>query len=187
MSGNMIKTKVRSCSYYYRFVLTAIGEYQPVYDEFGAILLLVLAFVHRYELTYHDIGARHDSFIAQLLSRGHISLPADELTDDQGRYLGKWLCALFGSEFGAEEGINDELMSSCRPQEFYLLVPTLFEQTVFACSAEVFALDAVKGGLECQYPYRFYPNIILTAARSPGNLSPTLFGRRLDLDDILRS
>jgi hypothetical protein len=40
--------------------------------------------------------------------------------------------------------------------------------------------------LECQYPYRFYPNMILTAARSPGNLSPTLFGWRLDLDDILR-
>ncbi|OCL07249.1 mediator of RNA polymeras-like protein II transcription subunit 5 [Glonium stellatum] len=132
------------------------GEYQPVYDEFGAILLLVLAFVHRYELTYHDIGVRHDSFIAQLLSRGHISLPTDELTDDQGRHLGKWLCALFG----AEEGINDELMTSCRPQEFYLLVPTLFEQTVFARSADIFARDAVNGGLEYLLETFLLPSLV---------------------------
>ncbi|OCK81468.1 Med5-domain-containing protein [Lepidopterella palustris CBS 459.81] len=132
------------------------GEYQLVYDEFGAILLLILAFVHRYDLTYHDLGINHDSFISQLLERGHLSLPADELTDDQGKHLGGWLRGLFD----ANMAINDELMSSCRPQEFYLLVPTLFSQIVFACSADVLSLDAVKGGLEYLLETFLLPSLV---------------------------
>ncbi|CAN9319838.1 unnamed protein product [Alternaria alternata] len=63
------------------------GEYQPVYDEFGAILVLVMAFIHRYDLTYHDIGIGHDTFIAKLLKRGHHSMLPDQLSEEQGKHL----------------------------------------------------------------------------------------------------
>jgi len=128
-------------------MLTYLGEHQPVYDEFGAILILVLAFVVRYDLHYYDLGIGQESFVAQLLERGHLSMTPDELSDEQGRQLGNWLRGLYDRD---KEGLSDEVFSSCRPQQFYLIVPTLFSQTVYACSAEVLSLDSVKGGLECK-------------------------------------
>uniref|UniRef100_A0A0D2XC79 Mediator of RNA polymerase II transcription subunit 5 n=1 Tax=Fusarium oxysporum (strain Fo5176) TaxID=660025 RepID=A0A0D2XC79_FUSOF len=48
-------------------------EYQPVYEEFGAVLLLVLAFTYRYNLNAVDIGiASPDSWVAKIIGRGHI-------------------------------------------------------------------------------------------------------------------
>jgi mediator of RNA polymerase II transcription subunit 5 len=123
------------------------GEYQPVYDEFGAILILILAFVYRYDLSYHDLGIPQESFVAQFIDHGHISLSPEQLTQDQGRQLGTWLRGLFDSG----EGLSNEVFASCRPQEFYLIVPTIFSQTVFACSNDVLSLESVKGGLECEW------------------------------------
>jgi hypothetical protein len=40
-----------------------LGESQPVYEEFGAILLLVLAVTNRYELAPSEIGISFDSFL----------------------------------------------------------------------------------------------------------------------------
>lgn len=117
-----------------------------MYDEFGAILVLIMAFVSRYDLTHNDLGISHDSFVAQLLERGHFSMAPDELTEEQGKILGSWLRGLYDDK----EGLSNEVFASCRPQEFYLIVPTFFSQTVMACSAEVLSLDAVKGGLECE-------------------------------------
>ncbi|ORX92901.1 mediator complex, subunit Med5 [Clohesyomyces aquaticus] len=133
------------------------GEYQPVYDEFGAILVLILASVHRYDLTFHDLGVSHDSFVAQLLERGHLSLVPEDLTEEQGRNLGSWLRGLYDSD---KEGLKDDVFASCRPQEFYLIVPTLFGQTVMACSAEVLTLDSVKGGLEYLHETFLLPSLI---------------------------
>jgi len=121
-----------------------------VYDEFGAILVLVMAFVHRFDLTYLDMGIGHESFVAQLLERGHRSIAPDELTDEQGQQLGSWLRGLYDSD---KEGLSNEVFASCRPQDFYLLAPTFFCQTVMACSAEVLSLDSVKGGLECRWRF----------------------------------
>lgn len=128
--------------------LTASIEYQPVYDEFGAILILILAFVHRYELSCNDLGIAHDSFVAQFLERGHHSIPPNELNEEQGRHLGGWLRGLFDAD---KEGLSNDVFASCRPQDFYLIVPTLFSQTVMACSADVLSLESVKGGLECKW------------------------------------
>jgi mediator of RNA polymerase II transcription subunit 5 len=130
------------------------GEYQPVYDEFGAILLLVLAFVHRYDLNYSDLGISRESFVTQLLERGHHSIPPDELTEEQGRQLGSWLKGLYDSD---KEALGNDVFASCRPQDFYLIVPTLFSQTVMACSAEVLSLDTAKGGLECKRDLLLWP------------------------------
>ncbi|KAF2204756.1 Med5-domain-containing protein [Delitschia confertaspora ATCC 74209] len=133
------------------------GEYQPVYDEFGAILILILAFVHRYSLSFHDLGIGQDTFVAQLLERGHMSVSPDELTEEQGGHLGNWLRGLYDSD---KEGLSNEVFSSCRPQQFYLIVPTIFSQTVYACSGDVLSLDSVKGGLEYLHETNLLPSLV---------------------------
>jgi mediator of RNA polymerase II transcription subunit 5 len=134
----------------HELVLTNKGEYQPVYDEFGAILVLIMAFVYRYDLTIFDIGITHDSFVAQLMERGNYSMSPDELTEDQSKHLGGWLKGLYDS---GNEGLSNDVFASCRPQDFYLMVPTLFRQTVMACSAGILTFESVKGGLECKYTH----------------------------------
>jgi mediator of RNA polymerase II transcription subunit 5 len=125
------------------------GEYQPVYEEFGSILLLLLAFVYRYGLSPADLGIRSaDSFVGRLLSKGHLCRPLDELTEQEKSHLSGWLHGLFDTEAG---GLGDELMSSCSPQDFYLLIPTLFQQIVLALSTGNLADDLLRGGLECKF------------------------------------
>lgn len=123
------------------------GECQPVYDEFAAILLLVVALIHRYNLDPSDLGIEPSSFIAELLSKGYQSKSLDELTHDERRHLEAWISGLFNPE---GEGISDEVMSGCRPQDFYLLMPTLVNQVVTACSAGVMDMSTAKSGFDCR-------------------------------------
>lgn len=129
-------------------VLTLPSEYQPVYDDFGAILVLIMAFVYRYDISYTDIGISQGSFIAQLIEHGSHSIAPDDLTEDQGKHLGSWLKGLYDS---GNEGLSNDVFASCRPHDFYLIVPTFFSQTVMACAAGVLSHETVKGGLECKY------------------------------------
>ncbi len=117
-----------------------------MYEEFGCILLLVLAFYYRYDLTVLDLGItdRH-SFIARLLERSHTAQRLDSLPEHTARQFCGWVSGLFQPE----TCISDELMSACPPQDFYLLVPTLFSQSVLACHTEAMSLETLKGGLEC--------------------------------------
>ncbi|KAF2745715.1 Med5-domain-containing protein [Sporormia fimetaria CBS 119925] len=133
------------------------GEHQPVYDEFGSIFVLVLAFIHRYELTENDLAIGRESFVAQLLQRGHRSIPQGELTEDQGKVLESWLRGLYDSD---KEALGNEVFASGRPQDFYFIVPTLFHQTVMACSAEVLSLDTVKNGLEYLQDTFLLPSLV---------------------------
>lgn len=122
------------------------GESQPVYDEFGSILLLVLTFKYRYDLRPYDLGiSSNDSFVLKLLDCGSSSQNLDDLSEKQNRNLGAWITALF-----IAEGISEETMSSCSPQEFYLLVTTLFNQSLTACEAGKLEFDTLKGGFECK-------------------------------------
>jgi len=122
------------------------GENQLVYDEFGSILLLVLAFKYRYDLSPSDIGiSSNSSFLVQLFDRGVRSQKLSDLSEKQNRDIGSWITALF-----IAEGINEETMSSCSPQEFYLLVATLFDQSLGACESGKLDFDTVKGGFECK-------------------------------------
>jgi len=107
------------------------------------VFLIVLAFVYRFDLSYVELGIARDSFVAKFLAEGSQSIPISQLTEEQAKHLANWTKGLFDPD-----GITDEVMSSCPPQEFYLLVPTLFNQTVFACSSEVLPLETVKNGLE---------------------------------------
>ncbi|EDN09154.1 conserved hypothetical protein [Histoplasma mississippiense (nom. inval.)] len=119
-------------------------ESQPVYDEFGSILLLVLAFKHKYGLSHYDLGISNpDSFVLRLLNYGSSSQRLDDLDEKQKNNLGAWITALF-----IAEGISDDLMSSCSPQEFYFLVATLFSQSLAACEAGKLEFETLKGGFE---------------------------------------
>lgn len=130
------------------------GEYQPVYEEFGSILLLLLAFVHRYSLTPTDLAIRSpDSFVGKLLGRGSLSRPLDELSDQEKSHLNGWVHGLFDSEAG---GLGDDLMSSCPPQDFYLLMPTLFDQIVMALSTGCLNDYLLRSGLECEYKLSYH-------------------------------
>ncbi|KAI1175462.1 mediator of RNA polymerase II transcription subunit 5 [Nemania sp. FL0916] len=135
------------------------GEYQPVYEEFGAILLLVLAFVYRYNLTAVDLGIKSsDSFVAKLLNQGQLSRPVDELTESEKAHLDGWIQGLFGTETG---GLGDELMSSCPPQDFYLLVPTLFQNIMLALETKYLADESLKTGVEYLVDTFLLPSLVV--------------------------
>jgi mediator of RNA polymerase II transcription subunit 5 len=156
------------------------GEYQPVYEEFGSILLLVLSFTHRYNLSTVDLGIRaQDSFIAKLLNQGHLSRAMDDLTEHEQNHLDGWIKGLFDNESG---GLGDELMSSCPPQDFYLLIPTLFHHIVLACSTKNLNDEGLKGGLEYLVDTFLLPSLI------PGItwLSSHLWESRGDANAVLQ-
>ncbi|KKA25603.1 Mediator of RNA polymerase II transcription subunit 5 [Rasamsonia emersonii CBS 393.64] len=133
------------------------GENQPVYDEFGSVLLLVLAFKYRYDLSQYDLGiSNSQSFVLKLLDRGSSSQKLDDLGEKQHKNLGAWISALF-----IAEGISEETMSSCSPQEFYLLVSTLFSQSIGACEAGKLEFDTLKGGFEYLLEPFLLPSLVI--------------------------
>ena len=120
------------------------GEYQPVYDEFGSMLLFVVVVQQRFRLSSEEIGLEDaDAFVRQYLRTSSASRPIDELSLHESEILGAWIKGLFETE-----GISDELMSMCKPKEFHLLVATLFDQSLKARQAGVLSLDTLKGGFE---------------------------------------
>ncbi|KAI4234494.1 MAG: hypothetical protein LQ352_008172, partial [Teloschistes flavicans] len=120
------------------------GESQPVYDEFGSILLLVSMIWHRFDLDEIADGILDpNSFTTQYFRSASRSRQIRELTERESELLGGWVRGLFETE-----GINDELMSTCKPAEFHLLVTTLFDQSIKACQAGVLAVETLKGGFE---------------------------------------
>jgi mediator of RNA polymerase II transcription subunit 5 len=121
------------------------GESQPVYDEFSAVFLLVLTFVYRYEFSHVELGISKDSFVATYLAHNHREAIESQLTEEQSRHLAGWIKGLFDSD-----GIPEEVTSSCQPQQFYMLVPTIINQTVLACSAGVLSIETIGNGLECK-------------------------------------
>lgn len=140
-----MKTKVIS-GISYMTPLTFTVENQPVYDEFGSVLLLVSTIRHRFDLDLTDLGAlASGSFVSRYFRSACDSRGVDVLTAHENELLGGWIRGLFETE-----GINDELMSTCKPAEFHLLVATLFDQSVKACQARVLALDTLTGGFECR-------------------------------------
>ncbi|KAL9604923.1 MAG: hypothetical protein Q9219_000111 [cf. Caloplaca sp. 3 TL-2023] len=118
------------------------AENQPVYDEFGSVLLLVSTIRHRFDLNLADLGiVNPKSFTAQYFRSACGSRAIETLTGHENDLLGGWIRGLFETE-----GIDDELMSMCKPAEFHLLVATLLDQSVKACQAKVLTLDILNGG-----------------------------------------
>ena len=124
------------------------AEYQPVYEEFGAILLLVLAFVNRYSLRPSDIGLYNPkSSVRRIITHGRFHRDPSRLSEEENKHLHRWIVGLFDNEGG---GLGDELMSSCPPQEFYKLVAPLFYNIVVGYSHGYITEDSLKSGVECQ-------------------------------------
>ena len=120
------------------------GEYQPVYDEFGSILLFIAVIQHRFTLPPDELGIDDsDSFLLTYLRHASMSQTLDNHREHNKQVLGSWIKGLFETE-----GISDELMSACKPKEFHLLVATLFDQSVKACQAQILAPDTLRGGFE---------------------------------------
>ncbi|CAI6100418.1 unnamed protein product [Clonostachys chloroleuca] len=122
------------------------AEYQPVYEEFGGILLLVFTFVNRYNLSPADLGLYSaNSSVRKILSRSHMNYDMEGLSDQEKQHLGGWIQGLFGSEAG---GLGDELMSSCPPQNFYLIVAPLFCNIVIGYAHGHLTDESLKSGVE---------------------------------------
>jgi mediator of RNA polymerase II transcription subunit 5 len=93
-----------------------------------------------------------------LLDCGTCSQKLSELSEKQNKDLGAWIGALF-----ITEGINEETISACSPQEFYMLVATLFDQSLSACESGKIDVETLKGGFECEsYNYLLIILHILT-------------------------
>ncbi|KAB8698127.1 hypothetical protein FH972_026377 [Carpinus fangiana] len=132
-------------------------EYQPVYDEFSSCLLLVLACVHHFNLSFEDLGlgGSNDSFLRKLLRSGNASIDPSSMTADQNRQLSGWVRALYETE-----GIGDELMSQCSPQDFYALVPTLISQSIQASMRNKLTSEALINGLELLKEASLIPSLV---------------------------
>ena len=108
-------------------------------------MLFVLAFRHRFTLQESDLGvAFPDSFLRSYFREGRTPRRPGELSDSERQMLGSWVKGLFEAD-----GISDELMSNCPPKDFYLLIPTLFDQSLKAFQNGLLPLDTVKSGFEC--------------------------------------
>jgi len=67
----------------------------------------------------------------------------EALTADGEKQFAGWIHGLFDTE-----GISDDLMSTCPPQDFYTLVPALFEQSITACRLKHMSIDSLRSSLE---------------------------------------
>lgn len=134
------------------------SEYQPVYDEFGSIVLLVLVFVHRYDLNASDLGLTSaSSFIQSLLNRSGMNQTLDQLTPEQSSQIGTWINALFSS---SGTGLGDEPMAQCPPQSFYHLIPTLIHHIIMAFDHGRLSLETMKNGLEYLVDTFLLPSLV---------------------------
>ncbi|KAI1002732.1 Mediator of RNA polymerase II transcription subunit 5 [Podosphaera aphanis] len=155
------------------------GEYQPVYEEFGSILLLLLCFVKRYDLTPICLGPRApDSFVLKILQASQSSFPSPASPMIQ-THLNSWILSLFSPE---NSGLTDDLMSSCPPQEFYLSIPALFYSIVIASSSYNLASTTMASGLEYLVDTFLIPSLV------PGIsfLSAHLWENRGDKDAVIQ-
>ncbi|RMZ79214.1 hypothetical protein DV738_g3524, partial [Chaetothyriales sp. CBS 135597] len=120
------------------------GESQPLYDEFGAILLLLLMARTRLSLTKSDMGITNSTgFVSRYLDHQGTEMALRDLSQESQNHLGEWINALY-----VLESLNDELTTSCSPQDFYLFLPTLLRQSLLALQCGKLSPDSLKGGLE---------------------------------------
>ncbi|KAK9461237.1 mediator complex, subunit Med5 [Lipomyces oligophaga] len=127
-------------------------NYQDNYTDFGLILLLICSLYFHFDLDIKLIRFESEtSFCRKYLSSSGTAHSIEELSQEQSDLLGGWIMALYDTN-----GISDELMKSCSPMEYLLLVPTIFQQSVVACNRSFLDIDTLKGGLE----YFFQPFLL---------------------------
>ena len=119
------------------------GESQPLYDEFGSILLLLLASKRRLRLATSDIGTSSNGFVARYLESEGTERALQDLSEESKNHIGEWINALY-----IAEGLSDDVTTSCSPQEFYILLPTLLRQSWMAVQAGKLSQSQLEGGLQ---------------------------------------
>ncbi|KAL9081636.1 MAG: hypothetical protein Q9159_007175 [Coniocarpon cinnabarinum] len=120
------------------------GEHQPVYDEFSACVLLLLAVGYRFKLSPTELGFPMDVPLWYPLLHGKVSaMPVSALDEDQNKRLSGWIGGLFESNI-----LGEDILASCPPQEFYMLLPTILQQTIMACRLDALERSHLHNGLE---------------------------------------
>jgi len=106
-----------------------------------------MACASRFDLTPQDIAAfTTKSFVAEIISNSAQAPRHEDLTEPQQGHLNEWIKALFETE-----GISDELMSSCPPQDFYRIVATLFRTSLRACRFGAASQEKLHSALEREF------------------------------------
>ncbi|KAJ4504516.1 mediator complex subunit [Exophiala dermatitidis] len=132
------------------------GEAQPVYDEFGAVFLLVLVTKTRLRLSNANVGVRKkDGFLARYFDRENLEESLEKLPEATTSHLGNWVNALY-----LAEGLSDELFTSCSPHDFYLLIPTLLRQSIVAYQQGKLTQESLKAGLDYLLEPFLLPSLI---------------------------
>ena len=160
-------------------MLRLAGEYQPVYDEFGSILLLVVTTLHRFDLSPSNHARDTPSFIARYIQSAHHSRPLQQLDEKASIAQGAWIRGLFETE-----GISDELMSISSPQDFHLGIATLFDQSIKACQMRILSLQTVKSGFDFILEPFLLPSLIAGLRWFSHKIWETA-GQSSDLDTII--
>jgi len=120
------------------------GEGQPIYEEFGSVLLLIMTVKFRLGLRNDELGLSSSSgFVAQYLSFGHSEKQLSQMTVVEQKHMGEWISNLYFAE-----GLSDEVTTHCSAMEFYLMVPTILRQSMLALSKGKLTEDSLKGGLD---------------------------------------
>ncbi len=118
-----------------------------MYDDFGAIFLLILVTRARLGLSDSQLGIRKkDGFLSEYLRHENYEQSLDDLSEEKKTHLGNWINALY-----LAEGLSDELFTNCSPHDFYLLIPTLLRQSVAAYQQGKLTQDLLNAGLDCKY------------------------------------
>lgn len=123
---------------------TGTAKSQQTYEEFGACVFFILRISDRYSISSKDLGLDDKTLLRSLMDSHIEPVSTDDLDDDAARYLGDWIKALFETKT-----ISGDLLLSCPVQNFYNMVPTIFQQTVLACHSNVIDVKTLKAGLDC--------------------------------------
>ncbi|KAM3516078.1 hypothetical protein MY11210_000360 [Beauveria gryllotalpidicola] len=118
----------------------------------------VFAFTYRYNLSPLDIGIQSvDSHVAKIITKSHILRPLEDLSEQEAEHVSGWITGLFDNETG---GLGDDLMSSCPPHEFYLLVPPIFQSIITAYTYGYINDESLKGGAEYLVDTFLLPSLV---------------------------
>lgn len=88
---------------------------------------------------------KQDSWIRWFLTTSGSETDIAKLSATQNDLLGDWVRALFETE-----GIKDELLARCSPQDFYKIVPALVGQILTIHHQGLLPKDKLRNGYDCE-------------------------------------
>lgn len=106
-----------------------------------------MACTARFDLSPDAVAAFSiKGFVAEIMRNSAQALRHEDLDKTQQSHLSEWLKALYETE-----GISDELMSSCSPQDFYRIVGTLYRVSLHACRVGAITQEKLHSALERKF------------------------------------